>query len=380
MIDRPFNKTDKRVFPFGVEDIFNPGNQLQGYIYTAADLKYGMLYIEKVNGKKCPQWIWATPKMHYPFDRNKVFRYPADITSIEGYEKLDGTNVLAYCYIDKDLKRYVTYKSRKTPVIKDGTYGQYASMWKEMLIKYPKIPQMVLDTGDSLSFEMYGLRNKHLITYEISLDAKFLFGRDANGVIKTPSAYNLDQYDIVGAELINTIDDVSDFIGEYTKVTDQLNKQLRIEEQGDEELIYGMEGSVWYALSRDKNVLFKVKPDHVRDIHFAEWDGIPDHSIYITCLNSFEDKDNPEIEYIIELLKEEFTEDAIDKKMPKISRIFNEVWNKMRLMKELRDEYKKYSEFDISEDKRAVMQHFAKIYPKNRMKMVYALLMEEFGK
>ena len=380
MIDRPFNKTDKQVYPFDVEDEFNPGNRLQGYICIAADLKYGMLYIEKVNGKKCPQWIWATPKMHYPFNRNRIFRYPADITSIEGYAKYDGTNVLAYCYIDKDFKRYVTYKSRKTPVIKDSVHRQYASMWKEMILKYPKIPQMVLDTGDSLSFEMYGLRNKHLIVYEISLDAKFLFGRDANGVIKTPSAYDLDRYGIIGAELINTIDDVSDFVGEYTKVTDQLNEQLRVEKQDDEEFIYGMEGSIWYALSRDKNILFKCKPDHVRDIHFAEWDGIPDHSIYITCLNSFEDKDDPKIEYIIELLKEEFTEDAINKKMPKISKIFNEVWNKMRLMKELRDEYHRHPEFDINKDKSAVMQHFSKIYPKNRMKMIYTLLMEEFGK
>lgn len=380
MIDRPFNKTDKRVFPFDVEDIFNPGNQLQGYICVTPNLKYGMLYIEKVNGKKCPQWIWATPKMGYPFDKANVFRYPADITSIEGYEKLDGTNVLAYCYIDKNLKRYVTYKSRKTPILRDGIFGPFASWWKEMLIRYPKIPQMVLDTGDNLSFELYGRKNKHLITYQISLDIKFLFGRDANGMIKPPSVYNLNNYGLIGVDLITTIEDVSDFVGDYKKDIEILNEQLRVETEQDEDVVYGMEGLVWYALTKDKHVLYKVKPKYVQDIHFAAGAGIPDHSIYITCLNAFEDKDDPDLDYIVELLEEEFEEKEITKRLSKISRIFNEVWNKVRLKKELRDECNRHPDLDINKDKRMVMRHFAKIYPKNRMKTVYTLLMEEFGK
>jgi len=380
MIEGPFNKTDKRVFPFDVEDIFNPGNRLQGYICVAPDLRYGMLYIEKVNGKKCPQWVWATPKMGYPFDKTNVFRYPADIISIKGYEKLDGTNVLAYCYIDKDLKRYVTYKSRKTPILRDGTFGMFASMWREMLVRYPKIPQMALDTGDNLSFEMYGRRNRHLITYQVLLDVKFLFGRDANGMIKPPSVYDLDKYRLKGAKLINTIDDVFDFVGDYKKDVERLNKQLRVETKQDEEIVYGMEGLVWYALSKNKHILYKCKPKYVTDIHFAASAGIPDHSIYITCLNAFEDKDYPDLDYIIELLEEEFEKDEIIKRMPKISRIFNEVWNRVRLKKELRGECGRHPELDINKDKNVVMRHFAKIYPKNRIKMVYALLMEEFGK
>lgn len=380
MIEGPFNKTDKRVFPFDIEDIFNSGNQLQGYICVTPDLKYGMLYIEKVNGEKCPQWVWATPKMGYPFDKANVFRYPADIRSIEGYTKYDGTNVLCYCYIDKNCKRYVTYKSRKTPILRDGMFGPFATWWREMLILYPKIPQMVLDTGDNLSFELYGRKNKHLITYQILLDIKFLFGRDANGMIKTPSAYDLDKYGIKSAELITTIDDVSDFVRDYKKDAERLDKQLRVEKKQDEDdLVYGMEGLVWYALTKDKHVLYKVKPKYVQDIHFAASAGIPDHSIYITCLNAFEDKDYPDLDYIIELLGEEFEEDEITKRMPKISRIFNDVWNKVRLKKELRDEYGRHPEFDINISKKIVMNHFASRYPKKLMQQIYTLLMEEFG-
>ena len=140
-----------------------------------------------------------------------------------------------------------------------------------------------------------------------------------------------------------------------------------------------MEGLVWYALTRDKHVLYKVKPKYIQDIHFAASAGIPDHSIFITCLNAFEDKDDPDLDYIIELLEEEFEENEISKRMSKISRIFNEVWNRVRLKKELNDEYHRNPEFDINKDKGTVMRHFANLYPKNRMKAVYTLLMEEFG-
>ena len=385
MMDMIFDIKSKASVSFDVEDTFNEGNRLQGYKFVPRStqeisnaLGYGSLYIEKVNGRKCPQWVWATPKMHYPFNRDGVFKYPAGISNIWIYSKYDGSNLLSFSYIDRDLNQFVSYKTRKTAIVRDGPFGSFATMWREILEKYPKIPEMVLETGHNLAFEMYGKRNKHLVLYDVPLEARLLFGRDMNGVIKPPIGFNLEKYGIKGAELIETIDGNMNFVESYNRVVSWLNEHIHVEvRELQEDLVTGLEGSVWYSLVGDNK--YKAKPDYVRDIHFATSAGIPKHSIYITCLNAFEDMDEPTLEYIIELLGEEFTEQEIYKKIQTVSRIFDDVWARARIKKKLCDEYKSHSEFDINKDKGIVMRHFSGLYSRKQMKMVYTLLMEEFG-
>lgn len=716
----PFDINGKGSVPFEVEDAFNPGNTLSGHLFRDPDLRYGMLYIEKVNNKKCPQVVWATPKLHYPFDKEGTFKYQKDIDKIEVYEKLDGTNILAYSYIDKECNQYVTYKTRLTPMVRDGSFGTFATMWKEMLDRYPNISEMVLKTGHNLSFEMFGKRNKHLIEYDNSLDAVFLFGRDMNGTIKSPTSFDNNKYGILAASLITTFEGDFNFIERYQEIVDYLNERIKVEiRELENDLVYGLEGSVWYGLKEDGSILYKCldgrtlvktpngsmrlseivgteyngnvlsydtrikriiskrvvgwhrlrndescfklvrkhgdtiriligneshpiltkrgyikigelmdddiictgdyepnyeqremilgcvlgdatiysagnirfnhskkhedylkvkienlsnlasqvketfvmldsnkhqvvyagtkvteyfknlrkefykdgvkiipkwldltpillaywfmddgyldkkelgsiatnsfkkedveflaesfidmgiqvdirsypssfkgykiylnkenmfklgrliapyipecmsyklpkvlreetkiqinrmpilkwsrfekeevkkksylycidvedthnfltsfgvvhncKPDYVRDVHFAISEGIPHHSILITCINAFEDRDNPDLDYIVELLKEEFSETDIQRKILKISKILKEVRMNFELKSRLRKEYLKYPEFDIKVDKGIVMRHFGSLYPKKMMSRVYNCLIEEFG-
>jgi hypothetical protein len=375
-----FDIEEKNVYPFDVIDVFNNDNRLEGYIYFTPNIKYGSLYITKVNGKKCPQWVWGVPKLHYPFNKDRKYSYPKDISRIELYEKLDGTNILAYSYIDKDLNMYVTYKTRKTAIVSGSGYRDYSSMWKELLVRYPMIPDAVLETGYSLSFELYGRKNKYVILYDFMLDARFLFARTSDGGVIPPSGIDTSKYGFKSADLIKVIDDFDDFVKLYDGEQKDLNSKIFIEKREmEEDIVIGWEGAIWYVVSKENRVMYKCKPDYVMDIHFAAFAGIPRHSIYITCLNAFEDMEVPTVDYIKELLAEEFSEQDIRRKEGSIVRIFNIVWTQLRLRKELADEYRKHSEFDINADKGTVMRYFSTKYPKKQMSNVYNLLMEEFG-
>ena len=388
-IDRMFKGRDGLYFdiidkdistPFEVCDPFNNDNKIEGYICRKPDERYGMLYIEFVNEEYCPQWIWATPKMHYPFDKNGSYHRYEDIDRIEMYEKLDGTNVLAYTYTDHKDKKYITYKTRLNPVIKDGKWGKFEYMWKELLEKYPMIPKFCLDNECNVSFEMYGSRNPILIKYDNRLDAALLFCRTHDGFIHPPSVYDLDKYGLKSATLWKVLDRADNFIEEYQKAVKELNAQLKIVEVPDgNDIVEGWEGVIWYAIKGDTSIQLKCKADYIKDIHWLASAGIPKHSIYITCMNAFEDIEEPKVEDIINLLREEFEEIDIQKKINTIERIYYYVYEQMILRTAAIDEYNKHPEFDIKKDKRTVMRYFSNLYDKRMMSKVYTVLWNEFG-
>ena len=67
---------EKWLEPFGVTDPFSKF-RLEGYLSLKPDYRYGALALLKVGGQEVPQLILATPKLHYPFDRNGAFHFPS---------------------------------------------------------------------------------------------------------------------------------------------------------------------------------------------------------------------------------------------------------------------------------------------------------------
>lgn len=374
----------KNTVPFSEKDPFN-NNEVEGWLYRAPNLQYGMLFIEKVNGRSCPQTVWATPKLHYPFDENGRYHFPSDVAKVEVYEKLDGTNVLAYIYLDADCNEFVSYKTRLTPFIREGE-RKFITLWREILNRYPKIPELCFKVRRNVSYELYGKRNKELLEYDTSLDARVLFFRRDDGAVLVPSLYHsiLSEYLLQHADLIATIDSNSNLEDEYNKIVDFLNKKLIIQtviENGKEVKvpISGLEGTVWYMVGPAGTIQYKCKPDLIKEIHMLASVGIPRHSIYSTCKNAFEDMDNPTVDYIKQLLSEEFSESDIERKILQIERILSEVKFDVKLRREIIDEYNKHPDFDIAKDKRTVMRYFSNVYPKAQITRVYTVLIEEFG-
>ena len=81
-------------------------------------------------GAAAPQRIFATPKLHYPFGKDGRFHFPP-IHTAHLYEKLDGTNVLAYRYADADGRARLTYKLRLSPVLRNSKWGPFLDYWHQ---------------------------------------------------------------------------------------------------------------------------------------------------------------------------------------------------------------------------------------------------------
>lgn len=372
----------KYIAQFDAEDPFS-GNRVTGMIHKTANTRYGMLDIETVNGKPCSQVIWATPKMHYPMDLEGNFK-PPPYDKIDIYSKLDGTNILGFQYHDADGNDFISYKTRLMPFLKvSHSYGDFLNMWKEMLTRYPAIPELVKENDCNLSFELYGKRNKVWMEYDVSLDCALLFGvKDGN--IIAPSYLATEGVPV--ADLIRTINrsmSIRDFEKAYQEITQYLNEHLHVDEQkvGNEsvELLTGIEGSVWYLITDERTVQSKCKPDHIRDLHWAASAGIPTHSIAITIKNAFEQGAPVTYALIKEMLMEEYPESEVDRRSIKIENLLV----KLIAEKELNDRLaKQYMEnnFDIVNDKPTCMRWFGAHYDgKKHGSYIYNFLADNFG-
>lgn len=376
---------DNTIKAFAVEDIFNDNNKIEGYICHNPDHRYGALVIFSVNNVEMPpQLIYCTPKLHYPFSTNdngdRIYHLPK-IWVFTTYVKIDGTNVNAYSYADSKGKRYVTFKSRLSPILKDTRFGDFYKMWGEMLKEFPnlKTPVEVLSGEYSFSFELYGYRNPHLIKYDIGLDTKFLFAVDQkNGRVcipnDIPDQYNNHKH--VHTYLCQNEGDARDlFVEVYNDYRDEAQKFNTILDDG---MIKGTEGFVFYtkALDEDKWYLFKCKPEGVEDIH---WDHgcIPFNSILATVLNLVEDCENMDDftrEGVVELLKEEFSEARIIESKIRIDKAYQQVRDKL-IMRDRVIELWNNCVFDRN-TKSEIMRFYSCHFGRNDMRKVYTTLRE----
>lgn len=185
-------------------DLFNPPNTLGGWLCRRSDHRYGALVIDMVSGSSVtPQTVYGTPKQHYPFGRteneDRAYHWPKAIKQCVAFEKFDGTNILGYCYTDGETW-WTTFKTRLTATLRaSSTHGDFFGLWEEVLAD--KLAEDGFEHGEGIydfisprtaaSFELYGHRNHHLISYEDPLSAVWLFSVDqATGALRPPE-FNL---------------------------------------------------------------------------------------------------------------------------------------------------------------------------------------------
>lgn len=369
-------------------DTYND-NRLKGLINHSQGMTYGSLLIQEINGIETNQLIYTTPKLRYPCDRDQVnYSWAKGIKKIEAYEKLDGTNIYGYLYKDNEGNDCLSYKTRKTVSLSpDNKKYSFYQLWDEVLDMHPNLPELIYKNDMGLSFELYGRKNLIIVRYDDLINTKLLFGRDSSGKIHTPS--NLNCGDVGHPELITTITEWCNLREEYEKIRNYLNENIRVEKrEGDEiDLVEGLEGSVWYALSKHGIIQYKVKPDYILEQHTNK--GIPNSSIYVTVKNAFEDMDEVTIDYVIDLLKEEYDDELIYKKIKSIENIVNHLNLQMKYRSMVLDEYerchKKDETFDINLDKGKVMRHFAEKmkewgFSKDFSSKIYQFIWNFYGK
>lgn len=373
----PFDLKDD-VIEFDDTDPYNTENTLRGYVNRKQGQLYGSLYITHVNGKHCPQVIYSAPKQHYPFDKENNWKFP-EFDNIELFEKYDGTCIIGYKYHNINKNEFLTYKTRLRPFLGSSKYGNFFAMWNEMLEKYPEINKMCHSYNYNFIFELYGKRNKILIDYAVVLDTKLIFAvhRTTDIIIPPTTIQKFNTYKIPTvqkAKVVGKWQDCTTGVKKelYTSIQDKLESELYIDEEN--QIMEGKEGYVMYFLKDGNAVQIKNKPPSVLKYH---WSGvaIAYESIFTTIINAFENFDEPTYTDIAGLLKEEFTDDKIEKSRIKIMKVLKRVLSDKKFQAELSKHYKKLN-VDINDDKVTVMRWFSKHYPKSEAKRIYRLLMQ----
>ena len=349
---------------FDVKDPFNE-NWVEGFISRHSGDDYGALMISKVNGDKAPQLIYCTPKIAYPFDRQGDWHWPK-AKVIERYEKLDGTNIFAFRYSDAKGKEYLSYKTRLMPFLQDSRFGPFQDMWKAMLKKIPLIEKLPWLLGMNLSWELWGARNPHLVKYEVPLDVSLLFARQGQSIYP-PSQLNHGAVPVLQVPLRGRVD--RDYVLNYEQAKGELQAGLRELEDG----YAGMEGEVWYLLDERGNwILFKCKPETIELIHWSAG-GIGRNVIMATIENAFENWDEPTVEQVKELLREEFEEPVVEKAHFSIVKHLAEAMAKYEFQEKVLQAYRSLG-MNILEDKRGVMRALSDQFARAEMGKVYAVI------
>lgn len=369
-IESPFDLTNtKQVIEFEDVDPYNPQNTLKGYINRRQGKLYGCLYITHVNNVPCEQVIFSAPKQHYPFDKNNVFDFP-EYDSIESYEKLDGTCIIAYVYLDSKGNEYSTYKTRLRPFLGQSKFGNFFALWNEILVKNPLISFICKSKSYNHVFELYGKRNKILIDYEEPLTYKCTFAiENSTGDILPPSSI-VPINEIRYTELIHKQDSID--AEDYKRKQEELENELEINEE--QQIMKGKEGLVMYFIKDGASKQRKCKPVSVLKYHWSG-DSIRPESILTTVINAFENFDEPTYDEVVGLLEEEYTIDKIEKSRIRITKILERVLFERKFQSKLVEDYNKLG-VDINKDKVTVMRWFGSNYPKSQSKVMFRLLMQ----
>jgi hypothetical protein len=351
---------------FNVEDPFNGNKSLRGFLCQKPDHRYGALALTHVDGAEAPQAIFATPKLHYPFGKDGSFHFPP-VKRIMMYDKLDGTNVLAYRYQDAAGKSYVTYKLRLAPVLKNSKWGPFFDMWLELMEKYPAIPELAEKNDCSISFEMFGMRNAHLIVYEEPLAAAVLFGIRADASVVPPD--RLDLMGVPPAKLIGQLEAGQDPVAKYAEMRESMEKQNR---PAEDDKISGTEGTVWYVETPNGRVsMWKCKPESVENIHWAT--GINKEAVRATCWNYLETGDDLSYDALLPLLLEEYQIDDIEIFRENIEMCIKEVRGELEFKERVLALYDSLG-LSITKDKNAAMRALSQNFRKEDIRNVFTII------
>lgn len=381
---------------FDETDPLNPPNTIAGWVCRRSDHRYGALVIQVVNGVEvAPQVIYGMPKLHYPFDIDvatgeRKYHWPV-FYEAKSYTKWDGTSCVVYSYARRDGTRFVTAKTRLTPILHDSDWGPFCSMWKELATEHPMLtnpPREVWEGRMAYSYELCGTRNTHLIIYSFPLKAVLLCGipqtwqdNGLHGVVPP------EQLDVPDKTLLNPLERQIDNKWALTALYEEL--RIRAHDQNkvlDDGTIEGTEGFVLYVKGSYNEYgkrgvvwrMLKCKDSRVEDIHWHEASaahGISSAAITTTVWNALESCSLEELTYetIKTLLLEEFEEHQIEARKRVVETALERIKEVAMFRVDVVRLYKALPEA-VRTDKATVMRALSKELPKSKMQTAYTVL------
>lgn len=393
------------------------GHEISGYICRKPNQYLGSLVITHIHEKNgdeydVEQFVQSFPKIHY-WD-NRRHRLKEDNSIYFCDEKFDGTCLIIYALKNKNGEVLeLIPKSRGQAVVDSRILEMYNLIDKKPIKEYFNKNS----ADDVLMFELYGVLNKHEITYidtyiDIVLigafvDGEFLdrthilFNESLSGLVKHISVYDIIKSDESNEFSINWISSNSR-LNSYKVTTDKTFPTLYDAVQEIKSLLKQI-NDAYYAENKrsviegvvingrhfsDSQMYLKIKPGNIVK-EAKEMGSVPRKFVlkevqkyfdeYGSNIRELYEKDDTHyIRYVKLQLKEEFTYEQIEdpRTLKRIKNIFMEVWDSKippisiqnicdNLVEECPDK-------SISE----LMKIFAKSYPskKKQSRFVFNIL------
>jgi hypothetical protein len=249
-------------------------------------------------------------------------------------------------------------------------------MWQDVgMPHFNEIKTIILNKRVNLSFEMYGYKNPILILYSNALDIALLFGVTSAGNILSPEDLGLIDIDnnvLTSIPIVGRLNSVrANYVYNYEFIQDSLNKKL----VKQEDKFIGTEGTVWYLHLHDGRCKqIKCKPEIIESIHFsAGSNGINRNSIITTCYNAMENVDVLTLDFVKQLLLEEFPAHIVDLNITLIESCITFVTDELSFRQEVLTAYRNTGK-NLLLEKNEVMRELSSWFPKNKMKKVYSII------
>lgn len=362
---QPFSATSPGGIPFA------------GYLCRQESEKLGLLAITELADEERLEFVYAMPKIHYPYLKDRDGRpqlsisVPINIMDARFTEKLDGTAIIFYGLPGKNGEILeVLPRTRLQPILAPSRWGDWNMLLNEVLPDRSGVEAAIRTQRVVLAFELWGYRNPHMITYDTPL-ALTLHTAIRH---RRPVSYRLlaDFAARYGFDVVKSVavvqPDAEGLVAAYRR----LQKEMETRNQAAGEDTFVEEGAILMLSTAETATYYKCKPPTIEEIHWAQGAGISKHNINHTLYKMAENGYDFLIGSVADLkteLESDFDADSVVNAAELIERIYGEFVLEMQQrqwLKQLVDD----SGLDVH-DLPNLMRYLSQHYAKRQMNWVY---------
>ncbi len=386
MLDQIVSITEVSARQWQAFNVVSPGGiPFAGYVCRQESAKLGMLAITEMAGESRLEFVYAMPKIHYPYHQDRdgtvrvVVPVAQNVVDARFTLKLDGTAVIFYPLTDKAGNVLeVIPRTRLQPVLTPSRWGDWNALLADVLPDRTPVEEAVRAQKTTLIFELWGYRNPHLVQYDVPL--KLTLHTAVRH--KKPVSYRrlLDIATRYGLELIPTVETAEPNPDDLARAYRRLQDEMEARNQAAGADVYLAEGTILMLSTVDTAVYYKCKPPSIEEIHWTADNNVSkaniEQALYKMLENGY-DFDSGAISDVHEALEVDFEPERIEMAADLIERVFQEFLLELQKKAWLRQ---LVADAGIEPgDTGTLMRYLSQHYPKNQMSWVYNAVQEMFG-
>jgi predicted kinase len=261
---------------FSKEDPLNKNNIVSGYLCRKKGPYYGSMYITDINGTQQDQLIYGTPTLQYPYKAGTTdYKDWGTNLRVIFSTKWNGVNALLFKYTYADTI-FFSVKTKGSPFIANGQFGNFLDLFREWapgnLGHWAHLLNEAINL-QSVTFELCGTKEPHLVKYDFDLQFKPLFYTKVNGAIVP---YMETTYSV---HLFKDTESLNRRIAASQSINFSYNEEYRQSNNLPLKYEYNhfiTEGEVLYIVNEYNEVIdrtaYKIKPKDIEEVHWATFE------------------------------------------------------------------------------------------------------------